>query len=46
MMPLPAELATSCDVITFENEFVNLEALLPLAQQGVCFRPGQCCLRF
>ncbi len=35
-----AELATSCDVITFENEFVNLEALLPLAQQGVCFRPG------
>jgi len=38
MMPLTAELATSCDV-TFENEFVNLEALLPLAQ-GVCFRPG------
>jgi 5-(carboxyamino)imidazole ribonucleotide synthase len=35
-----AELATRCDVITFENEFVNLEALLPLAQQGVCFRPG------
>ena len=35
-----AELATLCDVITFENEFVNLEALLELAQQGVCFRPG------
>lgn len=35
-----AKLATSCDVITFENEFVNLEALLPLAQQGICFRPG------
>ena len=35
-----AKLATHCDVITFENEFVDLEALLPLAQQGVCFRPG------
>jgi 5-(carboxyamino)imidazole ribonucleotide synthase len=35
-----AVLATRCDVITFENEFVNLEALLPLAQQGVCLRPG------
>ncbi len=35
-----AELSTRCDVITFENEFVNLEALLPLAQKGVCFRPG------
>ena len=34
-----AELAKKCDVITFENEFVNLNALLPLAQQGVCFRP-------
>ena len=33
-------LASRCDVITFENEFVNLEALAPLAQQGVCFRPG------
>jgi len=35
-----ARLATCCDAITFENEFVNLEALLPLANQGVCFRPG------
>jgi len=35
-----AQLATRCDVITFENEFVNLEALSPLSQQGVCFRPG------
>lgn len=34
-----AKLATRCDVITFENEFINLEALMPLAQQGVCFRP-------
>jgi len=23
MTPLPSELATRCDVITFENEFVN-----------------------
>ncbi len=34
-----AELASRCDVITFENEFIKLEALMPLAQQGVCFRP-------
>ena len=33
------QLAACCDVITFENEFINLEALMPLAQQGVCFRP-------
>ncbi|MDF5737507.1 MULTISPECIES: 5-(carboxyamino)imidazole ribonucleotide synthase [unclassified Nostoc] len=32
-------LAKKCDVITFENEFVNLQALSVLAQQGVCFRP-------
>jgi 5-(carboxyamino)imidazole ribonucleotide synthase len=34
-----AELASRCDVITFENEFINLDALMPLAQHGVCFRP-------
>jgi 5-(carboxyamino)imidazole ribonucleotide synthase len=34
-----ADLATRCDVITFENEFVNLPALSQLAQQGVCFYP-------
>jgi 5-(carboxyamino)imidazole ribonucleotide synthase len=34
-----AELASRCDVITFENEFINLDSLMPLAQQGVCFRP-------
>ncbi|WP_042341777.1 5-(carboxyamino)imidazole ribonucleotide synthase [Calothrix sp. PCC 7507] len=33
-------LAKKCDVITFENEFVNLDALSLLAQQGVCFRPS------
>ncbi|NEP58772.1 MAG: 5-(carboxyamino)imidazole ribonucleotide synthase [Symploca sp. SIO2G7] len=35
-----AKLAARCDVITFENEFINLEALMPLAQQGVCFYPS------
>ena len=35
-----AELATRCDVITFENEFINLNDLLPLSQQGYCFRPS------
>jgi 5-(carboxyamino)imidazole ribonucleotide synthase len=34
-----AKLASRCDVITFENEFINLEALRPLAQQDICFRP-------
>ncbi|MBC1255611.1 ATP-grasp domain-containing protein, partial [Trichormus variabilis] len=32
-------LAQKSDVITFENEFVNLEALSLLEIQGVCFRP-------
>lgn len=32
-------LAQICDVITFENEFVDLEALTHLEQQGVVFRP-------
>lgn len=35
-----AQLAERCDVITFENEFIDLEALSDLAQTGVCFRPG------
>jgi 5-(carboxyamino)imidazole ribonucleotide synthase len=34
-----AELANRSDVITFENEFVDIEALSKLAEQGVCFRP-------
>jgi len=34
-----AKLAAHCDVITFENEFINLDALFPLANQGVYFRP-------
>ncbi|BBD65306.1 phosphoribosylaminoimidazole carboxylase ATPase subunit [Nostoc commune NIES-4072] len=32
-------LAQKCDVITFENEFVNLDALSVLVQQGISFRP-------
>jgi 5-(carboxyamino)imidazole ribonucleotide synthase len=32
-------LATKCDIITFENEFVNIGALSLLEKQGVCFRP-------
>ncbi len=35
-----AQLSQHCDVITFENEFVDLSALSNLAQQGVCFRPS------
>ncbi len=33
------QLAKQCDVITFENEFVDLAALTQLAAQGVCFYP-------
>ncbi len=35
-----AELARQCRVITFENEFVDLEGLGTLAAAGVCFRPS------
>ncbi len=35
-----AVLAKKCDIITFENEFVDLDALSILAGQGVCFRPS------
>jgi 5-(carboxyamino)imidazole ribonucleotide synthase len=35
-----AQLAQQCQVITFENEFVDLDALKHLESQGVCFRPG------
>lgn len=34
-----AELAKYCDVITFENEFVDLKGLMSLAEKGVCFYP-------
>lgn len=35
-----AQLAQRVQVITFENEFVDLQALNPLAAAGVCFRPS------
>lgn len=35
-----AELAKVCDFVTFENEFIDLEALQKLAQRGVCFHPS------
>lgn len=35
-----ASLANRSDVITFENEFVDLDALSQLAERGVCFRPS------
>jgi len=35
-----AKLASLCDVITFENEFVDLPALRKLVDQGVRFRPS------
>jgi 5-(carboxyamino)imidazole ribonucleotide synthase len=34
-----AELAQRCDVVTFENEFVDLPGLMQLADQGVRFYP-------
>jgi 5-(carboxyamino)imidazole ribonucleotide synthase len=40
-----AALARQCDVITFENEFVDLDALAALVAEGVIFRPGLTVLR-
>ena len=40
-----AHLAARCEVITFENEFVDLEALSKLEKQGVCFRPSLAALK-
>ena len=34
------KLSTKCDVITFENEFIDLDALQKLEAKGVCFRPS------
>ncbi|HEY9761591.1 MAG TPA: 5-(carboxyamino)imidazole ribonucleotide synthase [Trichocoleus sp.] len=34
-----ADLAQQCDVVTFENEFIDLPALKALAEQGVSFYP-------
>ena len=35
-----AELATRCSAISFENEWIDLEGLAPLAAQGVHFAPS------
>lgn len=40
-----ATLAQSCDVVTFENEFVDLDALGKLFQSGVMFYPAIASLR-
>ncbi|MGB3405627.1 MAG: 5-(carboxyamino)imidazole ribonucleotide synthase [Microcoleaceae cyanobacterium] len=34
------KLAERCQVITFENEFINISQLSDLSEKGVCFRPG------
>ncbi|MGD1713991.1 5-(carboxyamino)imidazole ribonucleotide synthase [Dapis sp. BLCC M172] len=34
------KLANSCDVITFENEFINIDELSSLAENDVIFRPS------
>ena len=34
------QLVEGCNGITFENEWVNIDALIPLEQQGVVFRPS------
>lgn len=34
------ELSKQCDVITFENEFIDLQGLQALEKEGVCFRPS------
>ena len=35
-----ADLAQKCDLITFENEFIDLKALQQLEQRGINFRPS------
>jgi len=35
-----SRLAARCNVITFENEFVDLKSLAQLAHRGICFRPS------
>ncbi len=39
-----AQMAEQCDVITFENEFIDLAALRQLSQQGTVFYPQLDCL--
>ena len=35
-----AQLAQHCPIITFENEFIDVNALATIAAQGICFRPS------
>ncbi|KZR69230.1 N5-carboxyaminoimidazole ribonucleotide synthase [Prochlorococcus marinus str. MIT 1313] len=35
-----SKLVQGCCGVTFENEWVDIEALIPLEQQGVCFSPS------
>jgi 5-(carboxyamino)imidazole ribonucleotide synthase len=37
---ITAQMAETSQVITFENEFVDLPALQQLAERGTCFRPS------
>ena len=39
------QLSETCDLITFENEFIDLDALAALERTGVCFRPSLSALR-
>ncbi|MGC1528919.1 MAG: 5-(carboxyamino)imidazole ribonucleotide synthase, partial [Phormidesmis sp.] len=41
---ITAKLATHCDVITFENEFIDLPALRKLEAAGTVFYPQLDCL--
>ncbi|NES66660.1 MAG: 5-(carboxyamino)imidazole ribonucleotide synthase [Okeania sp. SIO2D1] len=40
-----AKLANSCDVITFENEFINIDELSLLRKKNVIFRPNLSALK-
>ena len=39
-MPATRELAQRCDAITFENEWIDIQGLEPLAMEGVMFTPS------
>ena len=39
------DLATRCSAVSFENEWVDLDGLAPLAAEGVCFLPDLEALR-
>jgi 5-(carboxyamino)imidazole ribonucleotide synthase len=39
-LPATRELAQRCDAITFENEWIDIQVLEPLAMEGVMFTPS------